>query len=156
MNIFVGNLSFKTSQEELKSEFEAFGEVRSVKIILDHETHKPRGFAFVEMQDPTQATAAITAMNGKELAGQVLKVNEAKPRTPRSDQPAQRSEGGFVPRQSASPAGYGIKGRFTSTFNNKDEDIYDTKNSRSGHGGRGRGGRGFDSGGGKPGGRRSR
>jgi RNA recognition motif-containing protein len=156
MNIFVGNLSFKTTEEELKREFEVFGEVRSVKIILDHETHKSRGFAFVEMQDQDQATAAIAGMNGKELAGQVLKVNEAKPRTPRSEQGAPRSTGGFgsTGRQAGSPSGYGIRNRINSAYQNADDDIYDTKSGRSGHG-RGRGGRGFDSDG-RPGGRRSR
>jgi cold-inducible RNA-binding protein len=80
MNIFVGNLSFKTTEQELQREFEAFGEVGSVKIITDHNTLKSRGFAFVEMKDRDQALAAIAGINGKELAGQTLKVNEAKPR----------------------------------------------------------------------------
>ena len=80
MNIFVGNLSFKTTEQELQREFEAFGEVGSVKIIIDHNTLKSRGFAFVEMRDRDQALTAIAGMNGKELAGQILKVNEAKPR----------------------------------------------------------------------------
>jgi RNA recognition motif-containing protein len=158
MNIFVGNLAFKTSEEELKKEFEVFGEVHSVKIIMDHETHKSRGFAFVEMRDQDQATAAIAGMNGKELAGQVLKVNEAKPRTPRSEQGAPRgSAGGFAPagRQGRSPTGFGIRDRINSAYQNRDDDIYDTKGGRSG-GNRGRGGRGFDSGGRSGGGKRSR
>jgi cold-inducible RNA-binding protein len=157
MNIFVGNLSFKTSEEELQKEFEVFGEVHSVKIIMDHETHKSRGFAFVEMRDQGQATAAIAGMNGKDLAGQTLKVNEAKPRTPRADQGAPRSTGGYgsASRPGGAPSGYGIRDRIASA--SRDDDIYDTKSGRSGgHGNRGRGGRGFDSGGRSGGGRRSR
>ena len=95
MNIFVGNLSFKTTEQELQREFEAFGEVGSVKIITDHNTFKSRGFAFVEMQDRDQALAAIAGINGKELAGQILKVNEAKPREARGGQSRERSGGGF-------------------------------------------------------------
>ena len=157
MNIFVGNLAFKTSEEEVKREFEAFGEVHSVKIIMDHETHKSRGFAFVEMRDQGQATAAIAGMNGKELAGQILKVNEAKPRTPRDEQGAQRSPGGYgaaAGRPAArAPSGYGIRDRINNAFHNADDDIYDTKGGR---GNRSRGGRGFDSGGKSGGGKRSR
>jgi RNA recognition motif-containing protein len=160
MNIFVGNLSFKTSEEELQKEFEAFGEVHSVKIIMDHETHKSRGFAFVEMRDQGQATAAIATMNGKDLAGQILKVNEAKPRTPREQGSAPRSPGGYGstsrPGGGGSPSGYGIRDRIASA--SRDDDIYDTKSGRSGNSRRG--GRGFDSGGrsggGGGGGRRSR
>ena len=95
MNIFVGNLSFKTTEQELQREFEAFGEVNSVKIITDHDTFKSRGFAFVEMPDRDQALAAIAGMNGKELAGQSLKVNEARPREARGAPTRERSGGGF-------------------------------------------------------------
>jgi len=124
---------------------------------MDHETHKSRGFAFVEMRDQGHANAAIAGMNGKELAGQLLKVNEAKPRTPRGEQGPQRSPGGYggPSRQGGSLSGYGIRDRINSAFQGKDDDIYDSKNGRGGQGNRGRGGRGFDSGG-KPGGRRSR
>lgn len=82
MNIFVGSLSFKTTEHELQKEFEAFGEVDSVKIIMDHETLKSRGFAFVTMPNDDQATAAIAALNGKELNGFALKMNEARPGNP--------------------------------------------------------------------------
>jgi cold-inducible RNA-binding protein len=95
MNIFVGNLSFKTTEEELQKEFDAFGEVDSVKIIMDQYTHKSRGFAFVEMPNQEQAQAAIAGLNGKELAGQTLTVNEAKPRESRGGQGRGRSGGGF-------------------------------------------------------------
>jgi cold-inducible RNA-binding protein len=95
MNIFVGNLSFKTTEEELQKEFDAFGEVDSVKIIMDQYTHKSRGFAFVEMPNRDQAVAAIDGLNGKELAGQTLTVNEAKPRESRGGQSRGRSGGGY-------------------------------------------------------------
>jgi RNA recognition motif-containing protein len=96
MNIFVGNLSFKTTEEELQKEFDAFGEVDSVKIIMDQYTHKSRGFAFVEMPNREQALAAIDGLNGKELAGQTLTVNEAKPRESRGGgQGRGRSGGGY-------------------------------------------------------------
>ncbi len=94
MNIFVGNLSFKTTEQELQREFDSFGEVESVKIIIDRDTLKSRGFAFVEMRDRDQAVAAIAGINGKELAGQTLKVNEAKPREARGGQRRERTGGG--------------------------------------------------------------
>ena len=93
MNIFVGNLSFKTTEEELQREFEAFGEVESVKVIKDQYTGRSRGFAFVEMQDRDQAQSAIAGLNGKELATKTLTVNEAKPRESRGGQ--KRGGGNF-------------------------------------------------------------
>jgi len=103
MNIFVGNLSFKTTEEELQKEFEAFGEVDSVKIIMDQYTLKSRGFGFVEMGNRDHALAAIAGLNGKELAGQTLTVNEARPREARRGQGRERSGGGG--------GGYGGRGR---------------------------------------------
>jgi RNA recognition motif-containing protein len=111
MNIFVGNLSFKTTEEELQREFEAFGEVDSVKIIKDQYTNRSRGFAFVEMQDKDQAMAAIAAINGKELAGQTLTVNEAKPRESRGGQRRERSGGGFGSGGRSGGGGFGSGGR---------------------------------------------
>jgi RNA recognition motif-containing protein len=111
MNIFVGNLSFKTTEEELQREFEAFGEVDSVKIIMDQYTHKSRGFAFCEMPNQDQATAAIAGLNGKELAGQVLTVNEAKPRESRGGQSRGRSGGGYGSGGRSGGGGFGNKGR---------------------------------------------
>lgn len=113
MNIFVGNLSFKTTEEELQREFEAFGEVDTVKIIMDQYTHKSRGFAFVEMPNQDQATAAIAGLNGKELAGQTLTVNEAKPRESRGGQSRGRSGGGGYGSggRSGGGGGFGNKGR---------------------------------------------
>ncbi len=83
MNIYVGNLSAKTTEEELREAFESFGDVDSAKIIKDNLTGRSRGFGFVEMPNQDQAQAAIAGMNGKELAGSALTVNEAKPRESR-------------------------------------------------------------------------
>jgi RNA recognition motif-containing protein len=156
MNIFVGNLSFKTTEQELQREFEAFGEVGSVKIITDHETLKSRGFAFVEMKDRDQALAAIAGINGKELAGQTLKVNEAKPREARGGQSRERSGGDFGSGARSSGGGFGSKDRSSGGYDNKDANgsIYDSKGrSGGGHRSRGRGGPG--SGGRSGGGKRS-
>jgi RNA recognition motif-containing protein len=81
-NIYVGNLSFSTTEQELRAAFEAYGQVISVKLIEDRETGRPRGFAFVEMDD-AGAREAIKNLDGKDLGGRNLKVNEAKPRVER-------------------------------------------------------------------------
>lgn len=85
MNIYVGNLAREASEEELKQAFEAFGQVATINIIKDKFSGEPRGFAFVEMPSPEQGKAAIDGMNGKEFKGRTLTVNEARPRTERSD-----------------------------------------------------------------------
>ena len=84
MNIYVGNLSPEISEEDLREAFEAFGEVRSVTLIKDKSSGEPRGFGFVEMPAKAEAQSAMTSLNGKELKGQILKVNEARPRSKRS------------------------------------------------------------------------
>jgi RNA recognition motif-containing protein len=83
-NVYVGNMSYSTTQDGLQELFEAYGEVASVNIITDRETGRPRGFAFVEMATDEAASAAIAALNGQEVDGRTLTVNEAKPRAPRS------------------------------------------------------------------------
>lgn len=83
MNIYVGNMSYGVSETTLRDAFERFGEVDSVNIITDRDTGRPKGFAFVEMKNDAEARAAIDGMNGVELEGRSLTVNEAKPRTPR-------------------------------------------------------------------------
>jgi cold-inducible RNA-binding protein len=83
-NIYVGNLSYDTTQDQLQTLFEAHGEVTSVNVITDRGTGRPRGFAFVEMATEEAANAAIAALNGQEVDGRPLTVNEAKPREPRS------------------------------------------------------------------------
>ncbi len=82
--LYVGNLSFDTTQESLTGAFEKDGrQVKEVSIVTDRETGRPRGFAFVEMGNESDAQAAIQAMDGVDLDGRNLKVNEAKERTPR-------------------------------------------------------------------------
>ena len=83
MKIYVGNMSFNTSQEALEDTFAQFGEVQEVAIITDRETGRPRGFAFVTMDD-AGAAKAIEELNGQELDGRTLTVNEAKPRENRA------------------------------------------------------------------------
>ncbi len=81
MNIYVGNISKDLSEEELREAFAAFGQVSTVNIIKDKFTGEYRGFAFVEMPVKEEATSAISSLNGKELKGRALNVNEARPRT---------------------------------------------------------------------------
>ena len=83
-NIYVGNMSYNTTQDSLQELFEEYGEVTSVNVITDRETGRPRGFAFVEMATDEGASAAIEALSGQEVDGRTLTVNEAKPRSPRS------------------------------------------------------------------------
>ncbi|MEA3421531.1 MAG: RNA-binding protein [Acidobacteriota bacterium] len=101
MNIYVGNLSRDVAEEDLRKAFEAFGEVASAKIITDKFTGDSRGFGFVEMRKSPEAQAAISGLDGKDLKGRALKVNEARPR--RDDN---RGRGGF------DRGGYGGRGRF--------------------------------------------
>jgi RNA recognition motif-containing protein len=82
MNIYVGNLAYSVTQEELQEAFGSFGRVSSVKIIIDRETGNPRGFAFVEMPDNAEAQKALEGLNGYQLQGRAISVNEARPRTP--------------------------------------------------------------------------
>ena len=82
-NIYVGNLPWSATEEDVRAAFESFGNVSSVKLINDRETGRPRGFGFVEMTNDNEALDAIEAMDGKDFSGRALKVNEAKPREPR-------------------------------------------------------------------------
>ena len=81
MNIYIGNLSYEVTEEDLKQAFEAFGQVESVNIIKDKFSGRSKGFGFVEMPDKANAQSAINELNGKELKGRSLNVNEARPRT---------------------------------------------------------------------------
>ncbi|PLX70453.1 MAG: RNA-binding protein [Denitrovibrio sp.] len=81
MNIYVGNLSFSTREEEITALFSNIGEVESTRIISDRDTGRSKGFGFVEMNDSEQAKAAIEKLNGTELDGRNLTVNEAKPKS---------------------------------------------------------------------------
>ena len=80
MKIFVGNLSYQTTQDDLNAAFSAYGAVESVNIITDRDTGRPRGFAFVEMPETRDAQNAIQQLNGAELNGRALNVNEARPK----------------------------------------------------------------------------
>ena len=90
MNIYVGNLPYSTTKEELEIIFGAFGEVSSARIVNDRDTGRSKGFGFVEMHNDEQAKKAIDSLNGQEIGGRKAVVNEAKPR---EDRP--RREGGF-------------------------------------------------------------
>jgi cold-inducible RNA-binding protein len=83
-NIFVGNLSFGASEESVRALFDAHGTVSRVNIVTDRDTGQPRGFGFVEMTDDVEGDRAIAALNGKDLDGRTLNVNEARPKTERS------------------------------------------------------------------------
>jgi len=94
MNIYVGNLSFDTSEENLRQAFEAHGEVSSVNIITDKYSGKSRGFGFVEMSDDSTAQNTIEAMNGQDIDGRTIVVSEAKPRQDRGDRGDRGNRGG--------------------------------------------------------------
>ena len=79
--IYIGNLPFTSTEDDLKDVFGRHGTVASVSLITDRETGRPRGFAFVEMEDSTAASDAIRALDGSDLGGRAIKVNEAKPRS---------------------------------------------------------------------------
>jgi len=81
MNIYVGNLSFNTAEDELRDLFSAYGEVQSVKIISDQFTGRSRGFGFVEMADREAGMKAVQELDSRDLGGRALKVNEARPKT---------------------------------------------------------------------------
>jgi len=83
MNIYVGNLSYEMSEDELRDAFSAYGEVSSVKILMDRETGRSRGFGFVEMPSQSEGEAAVAQLNGKDVSGRALRVNEARPRESR-------------------------------------------------------------------------
>ena len=88
MNIYAGNLSYDTGDEELRGAFAAFGEVTSAKVIMDRETRRSKGFGFVEMSKDEEGKAAIEGLNGKDLGGRSLKVNEARPREEKRSKPS--------------------------------------------------------------------
>jgi len=94
-NIYVGNLSYDTTSNTLQSLFEEYGQVVSVNVITDRETGRPRGFAFVEMSDDSAASAAIESLDGQQVDGRALKVNEAKPREARGGSPSGSGRGGY-------------------------------------------------------------
>jgi len=96
MNLYVGNLPYRMSEDQLKEAFEEYGQVASCTIIKDKVTGSSKGFGFLEMPDPTEAAAAISGLNGRELLGRKLNVNEARPRTEGGGGGAGRSAGGWA------------------------------------------------------------
>jgi len=94
MNIYVANIPFKASEQELKGLFEEYGEVSSAKIIMDKVTQRSRGFGFIEMSDESAARQAISSLNGYNFMGKVLVVNEARPKTDAPRSGGFRSGGG--------------------------------------------------------------
>ncbi len=103
-NIFVGNLSYGTTEESVRSLFENYGTVERVSIVTDRDTGQPRGFGFVEMANDDEAERAISSLNGRELEGRDLNVNEARPKTDRS------AGGGRGPRSNG--GGFGRRQRW--------------------------------------------
>ena len=104
-NIFVGNLDFNTSEDELRTMFEAYGQVDRVSIMTDRDTGRSRGFGFVEMANAEDGEKAIAALNGSQLGGRTLNVNEARPKV-------ERSGGGGKDRGGRTGGGGGGRGRW--------------------------------------------
>lgn len=94
-NLFVGNMSFQTSESELRSIFEPFGEIIRVRVMTDRDTGRSRGFAFVEMANDEDAAKAIEALNGKEFGGRQLNVSEARPKPERTGPRMGGDRGGY-------------------------------------------------------------
>lgn len=91
MNIYVGNLPYGVTEDELRTLFEEHGEVSSANVIIDRQTGRSKGFGFVEMPTDSEAETAIEALNESALSGRNIKVNQARPRTERPERPARRS-----------------------------------------------------------------
>ncbi len=94
-NLFVGNMSFQTTASDLRALFEPFGQITRVHVATDRETGRARGFAFVEMANDEEAAKAMAALDGKEVGGRKLKVNEARPKAEPSGPRGGRGRGGF-------------------------------------------------------------
>jgi cold-inducible RNA-binding protein len=108
-NLFVGNMSFQTTEAELSALFKPYGQVTRVHLVMDRETGRARGFAFVEMPNEDEAAKAIAALDGKELGGRNLKINEARPKA---------AGGGGGPRSGG--GGGGGRGGSRERFSNED------------------------------------
>jgi cold-inducible RNA-binding protein len=94
-NVFVGNLNFGATEDAVRSMFEAYGVVERVNIITDRDTGRAKGFGFVEMTNAAEAERAIAELNGREVDGRALNVNEARPKTERGSSGGPRSGGGY-------------------------------------------------------------
>jgi len=110
-NIFVGNLSYQATQADLESAFSAYGNVERVNLVTDRETGQPRGFAFVEMSDSEAAQNAINGLNGTELHGRAINVNEARPKPAGGGYGGSRGGGGGYGGNRGGGGGGGGRGR---------------------------------------------
>jgi RNA recognition motif-containing protein len=110
MKIFVGNLNYQTTQDDLQAAFAQYGNVERVDIVTDRDTGQPRGFAFVEMSDAREAETAISQLNGTELNGRAMNVNEARPK-PAGGSGHGGGRGGFGGRGRGNAGGRGGAGR---------------------------------------------
>jgi cold-inducible RNA-binding protein len=119
MKIFVGNMSFGTDESTLRELFSQHGEVEQVTIVTDRETGRPRGFAFVTMPDDTQAQSAIEQLNGRELDGRALSVNEARPRPAGGGGGGRGGYGGGGGRGGYGGGGYGGGGGGRGGYGNR-------------------------------------
>ncbi len=121
-NLFVGNMSFQTTAEDLRALFEPFGQLARVHVATDRETGRARGFGFVEMPNDAEAAKAIAALDGKDVGGRNLKVNEARPKSesgaPRG--PRSGSGSGGDRGNSGGPRGGSGGGRGKERFSNED------------------------------------
>ena len=115
-NLFVGNMSFQMTESDLRALVEPFGKITRIHVVNDRETGQARGFAFVEMPNDPEAVRAMTELNGKEVAGRALRVNEATPRPERTGPGGGR--GGFGPMGSGGSGQGGARGR--GGFSNED------------------------------------
>ena len=95
MNIYVGNLSYSTSDDQLRAYFEEYGVVDSARVIMDRDSGRSKGFGFVEMSNANEANTAIEALNGREIEGRSLTVNEARPREERGPRRGGGGGGGY-------------------------------------------------------------
>lgn len=98
MNIYVGNLPYSMTEEDLRTAFGQYGSVRSASLIMDKMTNRSKGFGFVEMEDAGAAQQAISALNGKSMGGRNITVNEARPRDAARPRPSGGGGGGYRPR----------------------------------------------------------
>jgi RNA recognition motif-containing protein len=112
MDIYVGNLPYDAEESQIRTAFEQHGAVDKVKIIIDHETGRSKGFAFVTMVGQEEGRAAVEALNGADLNGRAMKVNEARPK---EDRP-RTGGGGFPPRSGGAPRGNFEGGRSSGGF----------------------------------------
>jgi len=119
-SLFVGNMSFQTTEGELRELFAPFGQVTRVHMAMDRETGRARGFAFVEMPNDAEAAAAMTALDGKELGGRNLKVNEARPKGEGGAPRGPRNFGGQKNYGSGGGGGRGKGGGGRDRFSNED------------------------------------